>query len=133
MEQYLASKTIYEKILEKDPENIRCMNNLANILLITGETNESFYLFESMLQKAPKNLEKRLKVVDIYAQVGDWSKVEFHLLQCLRQKENDERVIERLINLYKEKRDIKMANKYEKRLAMIKNNRKGQQKAATYS
>lgn len=43
------------------------MNNLANILLITGETNESFYLFESMLQKAPKNLEKRLKVVDIYA------------------------------------------------------------------
>jgi hypothetical protein len=56
--------------------------------------------------------------------VGDWSKVEFHLLQCLKQKENDERVVERLINLYKEKRDTKMANKYEKRLAFIKNNRK---------
>lgn len=42
-----------------------------------------------MLQKAPKNLEKRLKVADIYAEVGDWSKVEFHLQQCLRLKEND--------------------------------------------
>lgn len=62
------------------------MNNLANILLIIGETNEAFYLFENMLQKAPKNIEKRLKVADIYAYVGDWSKVEYHLLQCFRQR-----------------------------------------------
>ena len=87
-------------------------------------------MFENMLQKAPKNLQKRLKVVDIYAEVGDWSKVEFHLLHCLKQKENDERVIERLINLYKEKRDVKMANKYEKKLAIIKTNRKAHPKAA---
>jgi tetratricopeptide (TPR) repeat protein len=45
MEEYLASKAIYEKILEKNPDNIKCINNLANILLIIGETNEAFYLF----------------------------------------------------------------------------------------
>ena len=39
MEEYLASKAIYERILELDSHNVRCMNNLANILLITGETN----------------------------------------------------------------------------------------------
>ena len=36
MEEYLASKVIYEKILQKNPNNIRCLNNLGNILLITG-------------------------------------------------------------------------------------------------
>ena len=46
LEEYLGSKAIYEKILEKDPNNMRCLNNLANILLLTGETNEAFYLFE---------------------------------------------------------------------------------------
>lgn len=44
-EEYLASKAIYEKILELEPENGRAMNNLANILLIIGETNEAFYIF----------------------------------------------------------------------------------------
>jgi cytochrome c-type biogenesis protein CcmH/NrfG len=71
----LASKSIYERILNLDPDNIKSINNLANILLIIGETNEAFYLFESMLQKIPNNIEKRLKVVDIYSSVGDWSKV----------------------------------------------------------
>ena len=70
--------------LETDPD---CINNLANILLITGETNEAFYMFESMLEKVPKNVEKRMKVADIYAEVGDWSKVEYHLQQCLKVKE----------------------------------------------
>jgi hypothetical protein len=36
--------------------------------------------------------------------------------------------MERLVNLYKEKRDFKMANKYEKKLNMLKNSRKGQSK-----
>ena len=75
MEEYLASKVIYEKILSKNPNNIRCLNNLGNILLIIGETNEAFYTFESILEKQPKNVEKRLKIADIYAEVGDWSKV----------------------------------------------------------
>jgi len=51
------------------------MNNYANILLILGDTNEAFYWYEVMLQKAPKNIEKRLKVADIYSAIGDWSKV----------------------------------------------------------
>ncbi len=32
-------------------------------------------MFENMLQKVPQNIERRLKVSDIYATVGDWSKV----------------------------------------------------------
>jgi Tfp pilus assembly protein PilF len=36
MEEYMASKAIYEKVLQKNPNNIRCLNNLGNILLITG-------------------------------------------------------------------------------------------------
>ena len=67
MEEYLASKVIYEKIINKNPNNIRCLNNLGNILLIIGETNEAFYIFESILEKQPKNVEKRLKIADIYA------------------------------------------------------------------
>ncbi len=50
-------------------------------------------MFEMLLEKSPKNLEKRLKVADIYAEVGDWSKVEYHLLQCYRQKEHDSRIL----------------------------------------
>ena len=38
-EEYLISKEIYEKILQIDNKNIRCLNNLANILLILGKTN----------------------------------------------------------------------------------------------
>jgi hypothetical protein len=49
-------------------------------------------MLEDLLQKVPKNVEKRLKVADIYAEVGDWSKVEYHLLQCYRMKEQDERI-----------------------------------------
>ena len=45
MEEYLASKTIYERLLDVNPNNVKCINNLANILLITGETNEAFYMF----------------------------------------------------------------------------------------
>ena len=99
---------------------MKCINNLANILLITGETNEAFYMFESMLEKVPKNVEKRMKVADIYAEVGDWSKVEYHLQQCLKVKEHDPRIIERLITLYKEKRNNKMVAKFEKRLNLLK-------------
>ena len=80
------------------------MNNYANILLILGDTNEAFYWYEVMLQNAPKNIEKRLKVADIYSAVGDWSKVEYHLLLCYKLQEHDIRVLEKLINLYKEKR-----------------------------
>lgn len=36
MEEYMASKAIYEKILQKNPGNIRCLNNLGNIFLIIG-------------------------------------------------------------------------------------------------
>jgi thioredoxin-like negative regulator of GroEL len=78
------------------------------------------------LEKAPKNLEKRLKVADIYAEVGDWSKVEYHLLQCYRQKEHDTRILEKLVVLYKEKRDNKMAAKYEKKLSLLKASHKKQ-------
>ena len=76
MEEYLASKEIYEKILLDDPLNINCMNNLANIFLIIGNTTEAFYYFEQMLNEVPQNIEKRLRVVDIYSTIGDWSKVE---------------------------------------------------------
>lgn len=51
------------------------MNNLANILLILGKTNEAFYWLEYMLQQAPNSIEKRLRVADIYSTIGDWSKV----------------------------------------------------------
>lgn len=105
-----------------DPKNIRCLNNLANILLILGKTNEAFYWFEFMLQQAPNNIEKRIRVADIYATIGDWSKVEQHLSICFKQKENDIRVIEKMVNLYKEKRDTKQLNKFEKRLALLKSN-----------
>lgn len=69
-------------------------------------------------------MEKRLKVAEIYAEVGDWSKVEYHLLQCYRQKEHDSRILEKLVLLYKEKRDNKMATKYEKKLALLRANHK---------
>ena len=85
-EQFLASKEIYEKILAIDPKNIKCLNNMANIYLILGKTNEAFYWFEFMLQQIPANTEKRLRVADIYATIGDWSKVEQHLLICYKQK-----------------------------------------------
>lgn len=39
-----------------------------------------------MLAKLPNDIDKRIKVADIYATVGDWSKVEYHLLLCYRQK-----------------------------------------------
>jgi len=100
----VASRKIYERILELDPHNIKCINNYANILLIIGNTNEAFYWYEVMLQFCPKNIEKRMKVADIYSAVGDWSKVEYHLLICYKQKEHDIKVLEKLINLYKEKR-----------------------------
>lgn len=51
-----------------------------------GKTNEAFYWFEFMLQQAPTNLEKRIRVADIYATIGDWSKVEQHLTICYKQK-----------------------------------------------
>ena len=70
-----ACKEIYEKILATDSKNIKCMNNLANILLILGKTNEAFYWLEYMLQQAPNSIEKRLRVADIYSTIGDWSKV----------------------------------------------------------
>lgn len=63
-------------------------------------------------------------MADIYAEVGDWSKVEYHLIQCYRQKEHDPRIIEKLVVLYKEKRDNKMAAKYEKKLALLKTSNK---------
>lgn len=85
-EEFLTSKEIYEKILSLDPKNIKCLNNLANILLILGKTNEAFYWFEFMLQQAPNNIEKRMRVADIYATIGDWSKVEQHLTICYKQK-----------------------------------------------
>ncbi len=62
-------------------------------MLLIGETNEAFEVFENLLQKCPKNVEKRLKVADIYSEVGDWSKVEYHLLQCYRLKEHDATII----------------------------------------
>ena len=68
----------------------------------------------------PNNIDRRLRVVDIYATIGDWSKVEEHLLICYRQKESDIRVLERLINLYKEKRETKLIGKYEKKLNFLK-------------
>ena len=61
-------------------------------------------------------------MADIYATIGDWSKVEQHLSICFKQKENDIRVIEKMVNLYKEKRDTKQLNKFEKRLALLKSN-----------
>lgn len=66
---------------------------MANIFLILGKTNEAFYWFEFMLQQAPTSIDKRLRVIDIYATLGDWSKVEQHLAICYKQKENDIRVI----------------------------------------
>lgn len=75
-----------------------------------------------MRQQAPNNIEKRIRVADIYATIGDWSKVEQHLGICFKQKENDIRVIEKMVNLYKEKRDSKQLNKFEKRLALLKSN-----------
>ena len=66
---------IYEKILQIDPNNIKCINNLANIYLILGNTNEAFYWYETMLQCCVQNIDKRLKVADIYSAVGDLSKV----------------------------------------------------------
>lgn len=71
----MVSKEIYEKILQAEPKNVRCLNNLANIFLILGKTNEAFYWFEFMLQQIPNNIDKRLRVADIYATIGDWSKV----------------------------------------------------------
>lgn len=46
-----------------------------------------------MLQYCSKNIEKRMKVADIYSAVGDWSKVEYHLLICYKQKEHDIKVL----------------------------------------
>ena len=106
-----------------EPKNVKCLNNLANIYLILGQTNEAFYWLEFMLQQIPANTEKRLRVSDIYATIGDWSKVEQHLLICYKQKEHDVRVLERMVNLYKEKREIKQMNKFEKKLNLLKQNK----------
>lgn len=46
-----------------------------------------------MLQQIPTNIEKRLRVADIYSTIGDWSKVEQHLMICYKQKESDIRVL----------------------------------------
>ncbi len=61
--------------------------------MIIGNTNEAFYWYEVMLQYCSKNIEKRMKVADIYSAVGDWSKVEYHLLICYKQKEHDMKVL----------------------------------------
>ena len=45
----MASKEIYERILTEDPKNVSCLNNLGNILLMDGHTNEAIYYFEQML------------------------------------------------------------------------------------
>ena len=89
---------------------------------VAGKTQKT----DKQIYAEIKQLEKRLKVADSYAQVGDWSKVEYHLMICYKQKENDVRVIEKLLNLYKEKREIKMINKFEKKLNLLKgaNNKK---------
>jgi hypothetical protein len=39
-----------------------------------------------MLLQIPTNIDKRLRVIDIYTAIGDWSKVEQHLLICYKQK-----------------------------------------------
>jgi protein involved in temperature-dependent protein secretion len=39
-----------------------------------------------MLLQGPTNIDKRLRVIDIYTTIGDWNKVEQHLLICYKQK-----------------------------------------------
>ncbi len=38
-----------------------------------------------MISLIPKNVEKRLKLADIYSQIGDWSMAEHHLVICLKE------------------------------------------------
>ena len=69
---------------QNDALTVRSLREAGAVIL--GKTNEAFYWFEYMLQQIPNNIEKRLRVVDIYAMIGDWSKAEQHLIICGKQK-----------------------------------------------
>ena len=56
--------------------------------------------------------------------MGDLSKVEYHLITCYKKKEHDPKVLEKLIQLYKEKRETKLVNKFEKKLMLVKTHKK---------
>lgn len=40
-EEFSKSKPLYERILDEEPNNVKCLFNLANILLILGKSTNA--------------------------------------------------------------------------------------------
>lgn len=119
-EQFMTSKAIYEMILQDEPNNVNCLYNLGNIMLVVGRNNEALGLFERGLTIQPTNYARRLEIIDLYETLNDLNRAESHLLYCYKENDQDYDIIEKLIRIYRKKKDIKKVNKFQKIMLNIK-------------
>lgn len=121
-EQFLVSKTVYESVLQLDPTHTSSLYNLANIMLVLGKNAESAGLFERAIAHQPDNYERRLELIELYETMNDLNKAEQHLLHCHRENDQDADVIDKLVRVYRKKKDIKKVNRFQKLLLGLKSN-----------
>jgi tetratricopeptide (TPR) repeat protein len=73
-EQFMVSRSLYEAVLQIEPNNTSSLYNLANIMLVLGKNIESAGIFERALTYQPENYQRRTELIELYETMNDLNK-----------------------------------------------------------
>ena len=101
------SERFFKIVIELEPSNTKALNNLANLYLLQGKTNQAVDLYREVLSKEPDNLNALSNLSQIY-------------LNILKDNQSAKEVLSRLLERLRYLREFEKAREIEGILNSLK-------------
>ena len=101
------SERFFKIVIELEPSNTKALNNLANLYLLQGKTNQAVDLYREVLSKEPDNLNALTNLSQIY-------------LNILKDNQSAKEVLSRLLERLRYLREFEKAREIEGILNSLK-------------
>lgn len=108
-----------EKISKKASGDNPIHNSIMELAQNSNRSGDLIKQYEVRLRKSPKNIEILEKLLILYKNIGDSTKVEDMLLKLLKLKPDNMDYLKNLSEFYIEKNKLKQAKKYLRKMADI--------------
>lgn len=122
---YLNAISIYEKIIEVEPENYIIMNKVASLLMNMGMWKESMDQLRKSYKIKKDYIPSLINIGIVYASTGNYSRAEKYLLKALAINPIDQNAIFSIALSYEKQRLYSKATGFYSRLKKLGDARGG--------
>lgn len=111
---YTAAKDIYEKVVERFPNNVIAKNGLAEILKQQGDYTAAKNIYEPILEQFPRNLVARNGLAEVLKEQGDYTAARDIYEQTVKRFPNNVFAIKGLAEVLKQQGEYKLLQRVYK-------------------